>query len=166
MSKIETQIDIEDAEIEVPKEKKRKRLRYTNLFFTINTNKSYNEMDERRQEVQKQFVNALRELLTPDTLGEYIIFNEKFKQHQYTPEFFRSVKIQIVPEFGPQRGFLHLHGVIQISHYSGIHFNFMLLKQRLIEKLGLENLYLQYKLFFDTKANILDYIHKTRFFKK
>lgn len=167
MGEVKTEIEIHEAVENAPKDvKKKNRLRRTNLFFTINTNKSYNDMDERRADAQKEFTTALRKLLSKEKVADYIVFTEKYKHHSYIPEYFKHVKLHIVPEFGPERGFLHLHGVIEIAHRSSIRFNFQLLKERLCEELHLPNIYIQYRLFFDTKVNIMDYINKTRFYKK
>jgi tRNA nucleotidyltransferase (CCA-adding enzyme) len=165
MGEVQTDIKIHEAVKDAPKDVKKRKLRRTNLFFTINTNKSYNDMDERRDDAQKEFVKALEKWLDRKIIGEYIIFTDKFKHHSYTSEYFKQVKIDIVPEFGPERGFLHIHGVIAIAHRSSIRFNFQLLKERLCKELNLPNIYMQYRLFFDTKVNIEDYIHKTRFYK-
>jgi hypothetical protein len=135
------------------------KLRRSNFFFTINTNKSFPEGDSRREEAEELFVSALRTCLTKEEMRSYITFNRE--GHEFSPRFIKYININIVTEFGPSKGFLHVHGLIEVAHWSYIRFDFALLKEKIKQILGLENLYIQFRTFFDSKANILAYIEKT-----
>ena len=162
--RIPIKVEIEDAVAQGITKKPKRRLRHTNLFFTINTNQPYNTTDnELKGRASRKFTAVVRELLSGEKIKEYVKFVNKCKEHFWDPQYVKEAEIHTKSEFGPEKSMLHLHGLISIRHYSCIRVDFELLKERLQEKLGLDGLHIRWQLFFDTKGKIEDYIEKTKF---
>lgn len=142
--------------------KKRKVLRHSNYFITINTNKGFILQSdaepltrELKTVIDRMMVNVL----------DYISCEEldaSGQPLQLDDTLIKGIKIQAVAEIGEKSYQPHAHIMIAISHYTKVKVDYAKLKNDVKEGLGIqEDIYFNSKLYRDANAEIADYMAKT-----
>lgn len=138
------------------------KLRYTNFFFTINTNKRFDKYSKEYQHYEPLFIDIINKILNEKTLKHFVIF---LKDGKWTSEYVNPGKIQIGVEIGDTSNCLHLHGLIKIGHRSNIRIDkdklYTLFKQE-INKLfnDTKDIYFDSKYFYSNSDNLEGYVAK------
>jgi hypothetical protein len=136
------------------KKEKNKVLR-SNFLLTINTNQQYKDDDKHLESDTKIFDEVINDIL--NHIQEYINIKEG-------DDFERDVHdadIDYVIERGTKKGQIHTHIMFKFKHNTRIQLNYDKIKERIKQRLGLNNVYMYNKLVRNSGSdNILDYISK------
>ncbi len=94
-------------------------------LITLSLNMSFQKGDPKIYEYGKIFQQTLDDLMSdPDELQGVLKFNMRTKNR-----FFDSSLSEFHVEKGPQKGFLHCHGVVSIQHRSSLQLSYIKFKQ-------------------------------------
>lgn len=148
---------IEDIKQEKKEEKKKRQLRRSNYFLTINTNQRFQEFNEGFEPFFKKFEASLNDLFN-NNMNDII----KLKEEGNIDEDIKSVETEFCIEKGPKTNCIHSHCMVSIAHYNNIELNFEFIVNFIKEKMELQNVYLDSKVFNNNKLSLKDYIEKTR----
>ena len=153
-----TDVKTDDSKIDSAK-KKYKQLRKSNFYITINTNKRFNPHSLEVKEFKKKFKKCCDELLGPSKIPE--LFKIKEEGKQFNRENIKGIKITKVIEIGGTTHCVHLHAIIQVSHYVNIHLNYEEIIKFVKEKMNLPNIYFNNRVWRDNGQNLEEYLKKT-----
>lgn len=154
------------SEIEITKEvkiqnmkSKKKQLKHSNFYITINTNQQFKSDDDPKSKLlQQQLKDSISHCF--NNIKDYIVLKDKNKDVTISKEWIKSIDLDGVVEVGEKYHQPHAHLLIHISHYTYIHFNYQKLKEEILENTGLDTVYVYCKLYKDARANLKDYINK------
>ena len=143
--------------------KKKIKIKHTDYFITINTNETFSEMQEekynrRAEQLAKIWENVM------DNIHKYTVFKEPHEEDTFCREKIKAVNNEYAIERGGKTGYLHLHAILQYSHYSKIQINIPLLKEDISKALWgpdtKRRVFFNSQFFKDSKINLLEYINK------
>lgn len=141
------------------REKAKEKSKYSCFLVTINTNQRYKADDQYMESDSEFFENIVRtEIL--EKLPDYV--NVMQEGHSWSNDHIDGVDVDYILERGEKYNALHAHILIKIKHRSKVQLNYKTMKQRVVERLGLKNVYFDCKLVRPTSDDWLkDYIYKT-----
>lgn len=131
-----------------PKEEKLPKLRYSQWFLTIVSNKHDSP------EVRKAFKDVIQEIFNPATIAA------EQKYLQGVPE---SMHIEGAFEVGQRHKYPHVHLLIRAKHRGKLSFDYKALKLRVAEALGHpsgDNVHIKSHYMHDNNATLASYINK------
>lgn len=139
--------------------KKRKRLKHSNFFLTINLNKQFKTYDEAvplANEFKKVIDNCLAKI------SNYIEINDTVHPDaKLDSKWIKKINIQSVVEIGSKYNQPHAHVTIAITHWTRVKLNWTKLKEDIREKVGDDQeIYLYCKLFRDSQGSLEEYLRK------
>lgn len=138
------------------KPQKKRRARWSNFLITINTQiRTSPPCDEENCALKEQQLRAcLKELLDPSNipnLVEITVEGDKWELGTIG-----SVEVQSVVETRGKRDMLHAHMLIKIQHRTLIKLKYGMIKQHVLDCLGLQNVYFNSKLLRMAGDNLSD----------
>ena len=133
-------------------------MRHSNFFITLNTNQRFNELSKEYEDYRDKFRKCIDQLFSKDNLHNLFKFKEEDKS--FGSKTIKSINIDKVVELGEENKCIHLHALISVSQYTPIHLNYTYITDFVKQKMGLENVYFNNKVFRDNKLTLLDYINK------
>ena len=132
---------------------KNEKIKNSTFLLTINTNQSYKENDKHLENDIEVFDDCVNNVL--NNIDKYI------KPEGFDSEKVKTADIDYTIERGGERGFIHCHILLNFSHTTRIQLDVNLIKQKIINELGLKNVYINNKLIKNYQnQNILSYINK------
>ena len=134
------------------------RLRHSNFFITINTNKPVqDEEDPVFIALDTKTYEAIMGVFAPDKILGYLTNTRK----GMAPDDFSNVEIEIsgAREIGEYQRRLHYHVLVATKHHCLLRFNTDKARVDLKQALGFP-VYVNVKGFSSASANIYDYIYK------
>lgn len=132
---------------------KNEKIKNSTFLLTINTNCSYKENDKNLENDIEVFDELIKNVL--NNIDTYI------KPDNFDYEKIKTADIDYTIERGGERGFIHCHILLNFSHTTKIQLDVNLIKQKIINELGLKNVYINNKLIKNYQnQNILSYINK------
>jgi len=132
---------------------KNEKIKNSTFLLTINTNQSYKQNDKHLDNDIEIFDELINNIL--NNIDTYI------KTDSFDYEKVKTADIDYAIETGNERGYLHCHILLNFSHTTKIQLDVNLIKQKIINELGLKNIYIQNKLIKNYQnQNILSYINK------
>lgn len=161
-----------------PKKKKQRdpRAPRISLFFiTINSNKKRRTPEGDRIYDGNELKAATEDIMEDHNAAGHI-FLKLNKGRGFRPEYENdqpeslaynqehdiiiSNRIEGTVEVGPEKGFIHLHGVWRVEHRTNIHLNIAEIKRHYSDYLGLSNVHVDVKPLSSGLANVMGYINK------
>jgi hypothetical protein len=142
---------------EKPKKEKKKQLRHSNFFMTLNTNQRYDEMNEEFAPFVAKFKASLQDLFN-NHMKDIV----KIKEGDSEDDI-RDVKTEFCVEKAPTTNTIHSHAIISISHYTNVQLDYKFITEYIKQQMGLDNLYLKNKVFYgaNNSQTLKDYIEKS-----
>ena len=141
---------------DLKKVEKNLKPKQTNFLLTINLNQSYKEADEHLKDDIKIFDDTIKDIL--DNVDKYIKLPNAT---DWNDEKIKECDIDYTIERGKEKGFLHIHILFKIKHFTNIQLDYDKIKSKITNDLGLENIYMYNKLIRgNNNDNILEYINK------
>ena len=132
---------------------KNEKIKNSTFLLTINTNQSYKETDKHLENDIEVFDSLINNIL--NHIDTYI------KPEGFDSEKVKNADIDYSIERGGERGFIHCHILLNFSHTTRIQLDVNLIKNKIINELGLNNVYINNKLIKKYQnQNILSYINK------
>ena len=132
---------------------KNEKIKNSTFLLTINTNQSYKENDKHLDNDIEIFDDCVNNIL--NNIDKYI------KTDGFDVERVKDANIDYSVEIGTERRFIHCHILLNFSHTTRIQLDVNLIKQKIINELGLKNVYINNKLIKNYQnQNILSYINK------
>jgi hypothetical protein len=127
-----------------------------------------NPKDPEFPEFKEKFVGDIRKVFNKDFLENYVYFKDRAPEgSEYTPYWFKSVKIDYAVEVGSKRSFVHAHVFVRISHYTLIGIKREDIREDLDnnmkEDLGIDSPYMNSRFTYgasDSIERVLSYITK------
>ena len=153
MSKVKVKVtgNIQDLK----KVEKNIKPKQTNFLLTINLNQSYKEGDEHLKDDIEIFDHTIKDIL--DNVDKYI----KLPEGDWNDDKIKDCDIDYTIERGKEKGFLHIHILFKIKHFTKIQLDYDKIKSKITNDLGLENIYMYNKLIRgNNNETILEYINK------
>ena len=133
---------------------KNEKIKNSTFLVTINTNQSYKTDDKHLENDIEVFDNLINNIIL-NNIDTYI------KPDGFDYEKVKTADIDYTIERGNERGFIHCHILLNFSHTTKIQLDINLIKQKIINELGLKNVYINNKLIKNYQnQNILSYINK------
>lgn len=112
-----------------------KRLKHSNFIITINTNKKVGVHSKEAEELAERL-----EIIGEEVLKELNANGFGFKyldgQGSWTPQWIKSVETEGTTEIGPKTGFLHLHMMVLLEHWTKVQVDTKELKEYFSEAWG------------------------------
>jgi hypothetical protein len=141
---------------DLKKQEKNIKPKQTNFLLTINLNQSYKEGDEHLDNDIQIFDHTIKDIL--DNVDKYIKLPDV---NDWNDDKIKDVDIDYTIERGKEKGFLHIHILFKIKHFTKIQLDYDKIKFKITNDLGLENIYMYNKLIRgNNNDNILEYINK------
>ena len=138
------------------KKEKNIRPKQSNFLLTINTNQQYKDEDKHLNDDIEIFDNTINQLL--NNVDQYIKLPEQDKWDDNT---IKNVDIDYTIERGTKKGQLHIHIMFKIKHHTKIQLDYIKIKKKICDDLGLENVYMYNRLLKPNDSdNVQDYINK------
>jgi len=162
------QVKNEVTDITQPSEqlKKNKRqykttLKHSNFFLTINTNQRFRIRDERDVQEVQEFANRFKDTLTHifDNIQQYLKVPE---DSEWNRKYFENINVESAVERSPDTDTVHAHILIKVDHRTKVQLDYDAIKNYILEQMGLPNIHLFNRVYFDTHATLEDYIFKNR----
>jgi uncharacterized protein YwqG len=144
--------NVDETEQHAPKSKRNRR---SNFFLTLNTNKKFNPHSEEYQVFNNKFKQSLNEIY--DDIGNYLKIKEAGATYD---ENVIVVDIESGTEIGPKTGSAHSHTIISVKHNTLVQLDYEKMKEKIKRDLGLSNMYVNNKLFYNASQTLLDYVSK------
>jgi hypothetical protein len=152
--------NLEHEPIQQPKagSKPTKKLRHSNWFITVNTNKRMVDPDDPEMiDTISKLTKTLEKFMKSSTLGSMITF--RWENTCWTKEFIKQVQpIQPSIEVGPVHGCIHAHFRLSIDHWCSIQLDLKRVPAFFKEHLG-KGTYVSIKR-FTSNQDVDDYIKK------
>jgi hypothetical protein len=128
----------------------------SNFLLTLNTNQQFKENDPHLKDDIEIFDGCINELL--NNVDQYLKLPEGDKWDEDT---IKDVNIDYTIERGLKKGQLHIHIMFKIKHFTKIQLNYDKIKQKVINDLGLHNVYMYNRLLKPNDSdNVQDYLNK------
>ena len=144
--------------------KLRKRLNHSNFFVTLNTNQKWNGNEEGFEMYVQKFRNAIDKIFGHQNIEKFVKWKSNITNYgekvAWNNKTIKKIEIQKAIENSDSG--LHAHILIGIAHYSKLHLDYNSISSSLAHEMGLEKIYHYTRVFHDSKANLLDYIEKTK----
>jgi hypothetical protein len=167
MEKDAKTFDIEIKKVKRSKgQKKTADLRYSNFLITINSHKSVNKMDEEQAEAElTRFETVIDNLVNQDIRDMLVLTSTRTELNMKDvplKDRILNVKLEYVVEVGSQKGFIHTHIMVAITHRAlNVKINLGALRDDYLpDKLGYFP-YVNITVFRDAQQIMKDYIRKT-----
>jgi hypothetical protein len=150
---IEKPIDIKELK------KKKRQLKNSSFFITINTNQRINKLSEEYEKFIKKFKDVKDDLFN-NYLNEIIIFKDDLCDKEND---IKNVNTEYSIEVGEKTGCIHSHTLMKISHYTNIQINYKFITDFIKGSMNLPNIYLNNRVYYNnSEQNLKDYIEKTK----
>lgn len=138
---------------------KKKKLKYSNFYFTINTNLSNDALKKNSDGMitKKTFLKGTRKVF--DNIERYI----KVIVPGDTMEDVESVKVSTHPEIGKAKKLVHMHALVKIKHRTKIRIDYDKMKRALKRNNAVPEagFHFYVKLVQNDVKNVLEYMKKT-----
>lgn len=122
--------------------------KHSNFFITINTNRV---VKSKKDPLVENLYNALTEWF--NNIGDFITTTEGYPENDE-----RDVKIKRIIEKGPDKGLLHAHINIEITHHSNIQLDIPETRRFFIEELDLNGIHMDVKVYKKSRLSDEDRI--------
>ena len=148
-------IKIKGAVQDLEKKVKNKKPLNSNFLLTINTNQQYKDNDKGLKNDIQVFEDTIKDIL--ENIENYINLPENDKWD----ETVRDVDIDYTIERGTIKNQVHIHLLLKFKHFTKIQLNYIKIKDKIKNDLGLNNVYMYNKLVRNAgNENILNYLDK------
>ena len=156
-NKPKPKIKIRGAIQDLEKKEKNKKPLSSNFLLTINTNQQYKNDDlENLQNDIEVFENTIKDIL--NNIDQYVNLSDNDK---WDDDTIKDVDIDYTIERGTIKNALHIHLLLKFKHFTKIQLNYIKIKDKIKNDLGLLNVYMLNKLIKNSgNDNILDYLNK------
>ena len=150
-------IKIKGAVQDLEKKEKNKKPLSSNFLLTINTNQQYKNDDlENLKNDIEVFENTIKDIL--NNIDQYVNLADNDK---WDDDTIKNVDIDYTIERGTIKNALHIHILFKFKHFTKIQLNYIKIKDKIKNDLGLLNVYMLNKLIKNSgNDNILDYLNK------
>jgi len=139
------------------KKKKKKKIRYSSFYITLNTNTKYE--DAILFEKAELLESILKRILSADQIIQLLVPREEGVE--LNAESVKKITSQAGIEVGETNGFLHAHILIEVSHYTKIHLNYNLIAEKIKQEMDLPHLpYIYSRLYKNVGRQLEDYLFK------
>ena len=156
MSNKKPTIKIKGAVQDLQKKEKNKKPLNSNFLLTINTNQQYKDNDNGLQNDIEIFEDTIKDIL--NNIDNYVSLSEGDK---WDDDTIKDVDIDYTIERGTIKNQLHIHILFKFKHFTKIQLNYIKIKEKIKNDLGLNNIYLYNRLVRNNGSdNILNYLDK------
>lgn len=131
--------------------------RHSNAFITINTNQRFSGYEDNFQEFCQKFEDAILHTFR-DNAGKLITI--KKEEDIDKPDIIASLNLEYGIELAPNTGCVHAHLIFAVAHRTNMKLNIAEIRNQICEQMGLSNVFVNVRMFFNASWNIKDYIHK------
>lgn len=150
---------IETTNLETPVKTKRRKLRHSNFFVTINPNKRFETGFEKElKPYVNKFKGALHEVFDETNIEKYITI----KEGDDFEKDLKEISIEVKVERGSSNKTIHAHALVKVAHYSNVKMDYGLMKSTIIDELDVDNIHLYSRVFQDSSASLQEYINKNK----
>lgn len=132
------------------KRQKKGKLKYSNYYFTINTNQTKKAISKRK------FIKSIAS--TFDNIENIIQFKKG------SIDDVESIKVSTHPEIGKAKGLVHAHALVKIKHRAMVSIPYDAMRQTLLDNGVVKpdsGFHFYSKLVRDNVGNVRDYMKKT-----
>jgi hypothetical protein len=143
---------------DLQKKEKNAKPRYSNFHLTINTNQQFKKDDPNLENDIEIFDTAISDIC--NNIGEYVRLPAGVPFNETT---IQDVNIDYATEVGGVKGTLHVHILFCFKHFTKILLDYEKIKKKLLDELGLDNIYMYNRLIKGSGSenlNVLNYINK------
>jgi hypothetical protein len=128
----------------------------TNFLLTINTNQSYKNTDPNLKNDIEFFDSVIASVL--NSLDQYIKLPVG---HTWNDDLIKDVSADYVIERGLQKGHVHTHIFISVTHFTDVKLDYAKIKNKVKTDLGLNNIYMLNKVVKNAgNLSIIQYLEK------
>lgn len=134
------------------------KIRHSNFYLTINSNKPIDMNDENDKLIVDRFENSLVEIFNkPENFIKIV------SEGNYTMDYFRKLDVQIATELGPNTRLLHTHIIILITHGTKVRLDYEKIRNLVCGLNDLDNIYMNNIIIRGNNIDRLeDYLHKNQ----
>jgi len=128
------------------------------FHLSISTNQKYEPNDKHLENDSKIFDDCINDIL--HNIKDYVKLPE---DHKWDDDHITDAEASYVVEVGKQEKGkrLHCHILFKFVHRSKIHLDYDKIKQRIIDRLGIKNVYMLNRLVRPTDdMNVISYLNK------
>ena len=137
----------------------KRRIRHSNYFILVNTNKRY-QKGKRAEAAANDMKAALAEVFNKSQIPNYIHINKKKAPNdEFNPQLFKQIQVQGTVELGPTTQCIHAHVLLTISHYTCMKLDYEAIQDNLKKQLG-DEIYVEFQFVRDKMENFKKYISK------
>lgn len=141
------------------RKEKKERSKLSCFLLTVSTNQRYREDDKFKESDAEILEDIVKDILSD--LPAYITI--KKEGDVWNKETIESVDIDYACEFGPKTEALHAHMLIKIKHRSKVQLNLQKIKQKIIDELGVKNIYMFNRMVRPSHEDwLVDYLDKMK----
>ena len=154
-------VNVEAKPIEEKQTKKKptkKPLRYSNWFITINTNKAFKEKNDAYKKFVTKFYKCLKDMFTSPGIHQYVRITKEGVDYNHS--VINNIDGEWRIERGKKKFMIHMHGMIKIHHRTNVHLEYLKMKAKIINDMGLEGVHFDAKLYKSADDCIDKYIRK------
>lgn len=137
------------------------KIKRTAYFYTLNTNCRYKDDDAHFNDDEAILEDVVLDILR--NADQYIEITEEGRK--WDRDTILDVDTEYTIEKGSKAGQLHCHILFRIKHTTKVKLNYAKIKQRVLDRLGLENVYTFNRLLGNgawSEDFMRDYINKAR----
>ena len=137
---------------------KKRQLRHSNYFITINTNKRFTGHEPHFNRRTREFEKAITDTFA-DEVGDIVVFKEG------GPADIKSINLEYGIELGDELGCLHVHLTLKISHYAKLKLDYAAIRAKMLEKLPFlegKPVHMSNRLYRDAGGTLRDYMNKNK----
>lgn len=147
-------IKVQGAVSDFAQKTKAVKPRYSNYFLTINTNQHFKDDDPDLENDTAFFSGVVENVL--GNIDKYL----KLPEGHTFENNVQDVNIDYVVEKGTKKGFLHCHMYLKFTHNTDLKLNYVTLKKKFCDELGLPNLHMKNLIVKSNNENVLEYLGK------
>ena len=134
---------------------KAEKPRHTKFFLTVNTNQHFKDDDQDLENDTTFFNEVIGDIM--EHIDQYL----KLPPGDTFDDKVDDVQIDYVVEKGTKKGFLHCHIFLKFIHRTDLKLNYVTLKKKFCDDLGLPNLHMKNIIVKrSSDDNVLEYLDK------
>ena len=135
---------------------RKQRLKHSNFYITINTNKRFQEAQEGLREFVTRFKATLAGIF--DNIVNYIVINEQGVE--WDTKYICGVNNEYTIERGGKNETIHCHALVRITHRTSVSLDYKKLRTKVQEDMDLPSIHLHIKLYRSAHDALQNYLHK------
>lgn len=136
----------------------KERLKHSNFYVTINTNKQFDAHEEGLRPFVNQFKQVVNEIFGGENIKNYMKIKEP--EHDFSTDYFHSISSKAVIECGEKNRTIHCHAFVKVAHWYPVSLDYDKIHAKVVNAMGLGNIHMKMSLYCNAGDTLASYLYK------